>query len=250
MVQAQVLALLEQLQRDLGLAMLFITHDLSVLTYVLPAAGGHVRGAHRRGGAVARGVRRPAAPVHQGARRGVPDDRRPCASGWRRSGSPATRPIRRRAAIGLPVPPAVPASDRRLRDRRSPSCLPAGARRGRRAACIHRVASTVVTRRARCIEVERPPRDVRVPAARQRATAAPTRRRRRRPRRSAGRDASRSSASRGAARRRWPGRSSASSCRRRRGPVRGRRRSRARREARCARTGATCRWCSRTRPAR
>jgi len=34
MVQAQVLELLERLQRELGLAMIFITHDLSTLSYV------------------------------------------------------------------------------------------------------------------------------------------------------------------------------------------------------------------------
>jgi peptide/nickel transport system ATP-binding protein len=34
MVQAQVLRLLEELQRNLGLAMIFITHDLSTLAYV------------------------------------------------------------------------------------------------------------------------------------------------------------------------------------------------------------------------
>ena len=62
MVQAQVLRLLEELQRDLGLAMIFITHDLSMLAYVCRAARGHVRGADRRGRAERRGVRLAAHP--------------------------------------------------------------------------------------------------------------------------------------------------------------------------------------------
>ena len=79
MVQAQVLELLEQLQRELGLAMIFITHDLSTLAYVcrrtaVMYAGRIVEeGPGRRGLRSARGIRT------RGARRGVPAHRRQSA---------------------------------------------------------------------------------------------------------------------------------------------------------------------------
>ena len=76
MVQAQVLELLEELQRDLGLSLLFITHDLSVLVEVSDRLAVMYAGQDRRDRARRGRLHVPGAPVHQGARRVVPDDRR------------------------------------------------------------------------------------------------------------------------------------------------------------------------------
>jgi peptide/nickel transport system ATP-binding protein len=76
MVQAQILRLLEDLQERLGLATLFITHDLSTLAAACRRLA-VMYAPDRRGGPGRGGLRPPAAPVHAGARRGVPRDRRP-----------------------------------------------------------------------------------------------------------------------------------------------------------------------------
>ena len=61
MVQAQVLELLAELQRDHGLAMLFITHDLSVLTSTCERLAVMYAGRIVEDGPSQRRVRRPAA---------------------------------------------------------------------------------------------------------------------------------------------------------------------------------------------
>ena len=64
MVQAQVLRLLKELQRELGLAMIFITHDLSVLVEVSDRLADDVCGEDRRGGPARTRLPRRRAPVH------------------------------------------------------------------------------------------------------------------------------------------------------------------------------------------
>ena len=133
MVQAQVLALLAELQRDQGLAMLFITHDLSVLTYACQRLAVMYAGRIVEEGLSSEVFVDPAAPLQPGARPGVPDDRRP------RVADEPERPRRRsarsdRPAVRLPVPPTLRPGDRHLLDRRRPA--DAGRRR-RRAACVH-----------------------------------------------------------------------------------------------------------------
>ena len=133
MVQAQVLRLLEDLQERFGLAMVFITHDLSTLAAVcrrlaVMYAGRIVEEGPERGG-----VRRPRPPVHARARGGVPRDRRPGVPHEPVRAAPATRRDPRRAAVRLPVPPAVPGrAGAVLLDRRRAVARRRGALRGLR----------------------------------------------------------------------------------------------------------------------
>ena len=126
MVQAQVLELLAELQRERQLAMLFITHDLSVLTHSCESVGDHVRRPDRRGGRQQRLVRASRTPLQPGVGQRVPDDRRPgVAHEPHRPRRRSARP--HRAAHGLLVPPSLcPRRGRVLDDRH-----PAGSRQRR-----------------------------------------------------------------------------------------------------------------------
>ena len=64
MIQAQILELLEKIQRELGLAIVLVTHDLGVVAEIVRDGGGDVR---RPGGGIRAdrcGVQRAAASVH------------------------------------------------------------------------------------------------------------------------------------------------------------------------------------------
>ena len=121
MVQAQVLRLLEDLQQRLGLAVVFITHDLSTLAAVCKRIAVMYAGRIVEDGPSHEVFAAAAASVHARAGRGLPDHRRPgLPDGPVRPGG---RPARSaRAALRLPVPPALSRGGRRVRVGRRRSC--------------------------------------------------------------------------------------------------------------------------------
>ena len=76
MVQAQVLRLMKKLQADLGLSMIFITHDLSVLVETSDRLAIMYAGKIIEEGPADTVFHYAEAPVHRGARGRVPRDRR------------------------------------------------------------------------------------------------------------------------------------------------------------------------------
>ena len=109
-IQAQILELMQRLQRDHGSAILLITHDMGVVAEIADADHGHVRRARRRGRRRrSDALPRPAAPVHAGgcsARSRA--STRPRAA--RLAAIPRRAAVAARAAARVRVRAALPAS--------------------------------------------------------------------------------------------------------------------------------------------
>ena len=114
-IQAQILDLLDELRRELGMAVVLITHDLGVVARHADRVAGHVRRPDRRAQARPTTIfAGPAAPLHRGAA-----SRRLPERGRRRARPPAHHP----GAPARPGGPAARAAVRtplRLRHRRLP----------------------------------------------------------------------------------------------------------------------------------
>ena len=165
MVQAQILELLERLRSELGLSLVLITHDLSVIAETCDRVLDHVRRPGRGGRFRRRGVPASPAPLHaEAARRVSEHPRRPTDP--RRHPGVATGPASSTARV--PVRAALRIRDGRLHGRsfrprrRSTACgLPATSIRRAATASRSRPWSPPLARHRRPISPE-PRRDHRL----------------------------------------------------------------------------------------
>ena len=136
-IQAQILALLDKLRREIGMAVLFITHNLGVVAEIADRRRRHVRRPRRRGGRRARRCSRaPRHPYTRGLLACLPRAR---ARRRRRAGRARLNAIRRPGRE-----PARPAARLRVRAALRPGASPACA------AAMPPLAD-IAARQARCI---------------------------------------------------------------------------------------------------
>ena len=128
-VQREILQQLKELQREMGFAVLFITHDLSLLVEFSNRIAIMYSGRHRRGGGRGGAVRPPRPPVHGRADGVVPAAHGRAGVHDRDPGEPA-RPAR--PADRLPVPSAMPGMPGGAVPRRDPGASQVRLARARR----------------------------------------------------------------------------------------------------------------------
>jgi peptide/nickel transport system ATP-binding protein len=132
MVQAQVLALIEELQRDHNLTLIFITHDLSVLTYVCKRLAVMYAGRIVEEGASFEVFESPAHPYTRALAAAFPVIGDP-ASRMTPSGLAGDPPTPGQLPGGCPFHPRCPLAEARCLPE-EPGLRPSG--EDRRAACI------------------------------------------------------------------------------------------------------------------
>ncbi len=111
-IQSQYLDLLKDIQRETGVALIFVTHNLGIVAKDVRPGRRDVRGEDRRAGAGAGALRRPQASVHPGLARLGPEARQQGAALF--DPGPATQPGH--PARGMRLPSALPGGRAPLHD--------------------------------------------------------------------------------------------------------------------------------------
>ncbi len=112
-VQAQILDLMRRLQREMGMSILFVTHDMGVVAEMADDVAVMYAGAVVEQAAVADLFARPSHPYTRGLLASIPRPDRP--EGAKAGGDPRLGAAAVGDAAGLRLRAALPAGDRRLR---------------------------------------------------------------------------------------------------------------------------------------